>query len=121
MKVTQTWKRNTPSTISGESITTTTTYYSFNKDEIDAIEKQMPAGILTADCKTMNIIPTWLEADHLPSSASFLCPHCREKVYYHHGSTSKTSRRGLTKRCLYKFCPWCGLEVTPLRINYLEE
>ena len=63
----------------------------------------------------------WLEAEKRPSSTMFICPHCREMVYFSHGSSSKARRRGLTKRCLYKFCPWCGKEVTPLRINYISD
>jgi len=68
-----------------------------------------------------NLMEQWIEADKLPSSTKFLCPYCREIVYYSHGSTSKSRRRGLTKRCLYQFCPWCGAEVMPLRINYLSD
>lgn len=49
MRITQTWKRNTPSTICGESITVTTTYYSFNKQEIDDLERGLPTGILMMD------------------------------------------------------------------------
>ena len=49
MKVTQTWKRNTPSTISGESITVSTTYSSFDKYEIDELEKKMPSGMIVID------------------------------------------------------------------------
>lgn len=49
VKITQTWKRNTPSTLTGESITVTITYSSFHKDEIDALEEQMPKGVLFAD------------------------------------------------------------------------
>ena len=49
MKITQTWRRNPPSTISGDSITVTTTYYSFNKQEIDDLERGLPTGILMMD------------------------------------------------------------------------
>lgn len=49
MKITQAWKRNKPSTLSGESITLTITYSSFNKEEIDELEKNMPTGILITD------------------------------------------------------------------------
>lgn len=51
MKVTQSWKRNTPSSIGGESITLTTTYSSFDKEEIDELEKQMPKGLLISEYK----------------------------------------------------------------------
>ena len=63
----------------------------------------------------------WIEENWRPSSTMFVCPYCREQVYFAHGSSSKSRRRGLTKRCLYRFCPWCGKEVTPLRINYIED
>jgi hypothetical protein len=63
----------------------------------------------------------WIEADKLPSSTSFLCPHCREKVYFSHGSSSKSRKHGVAKRCLYRFCPWCGEPVLPLRINYITD
>ena len=49
MKVFQTWKRNKPSTISGESITIMTTYSSFNPAEIDELERQMPNGAIVGD------------------------------------------------------------------------
>ena len=45
MKITQSWKRNQPSTLTGESITLITTYSSMNKDEIDELEQKMPKGI----------------------------------------------------------------------------
>ena len=45
MKITQLWKRNTPSTAAGHSITLTTVYSSQDQQEIDDLEKQMPQGI----------------------------------------------------------------------------
>ena len=50
--VTQSWKRNTPSTVCGESITATVTYYSFNKEEIDNLETKMPKGIIQTELST---------------------------------------------------------------------
>ena len=44
MKVTQTWKRNNPSTLIGDSITLTTVYSSFDKSEIDNLEQNMWKG-----------------------------------------------------------------------------
>ena len=49
MKVTQRWKRNMPSTLGGESITLTTVYSSFDKEEIDDLERQMPKGLLISE------------------------------------------------------------------------
>ena len=49
MKVTQTWKRNTPTTVTGESITLTTVYSSFDKGEIDDLESKMPKGIMITE------------------------------------------------------------------------
>lgn len=46
MKIYQSWKRNEPSSVSGESITLTIIYTSFKKEEIDEVEKRMPKGIL---------------------------------------------------------------------------
>ena len=51
MKIYQSWKRNEPSTHSGESITLTIVYTSFDKDEIDELEKKMPKGMLVMDDK----------------------------------------------------------------------
>ena len=51
MKVTQTWKRNMPTTLQGESITLTTVYSSFDKSEIDDLEKNMPKGIMQTEYK----------------------------------------------------------------------
>lgn len=63
----------------------------------------------------------WLEFDSHPSSTTFICPHCREKVYFSHGSSHKARKHGIAKRCLYKFCPWCGQPVAPLRVNYISD
>ena len=49
MKIYQSWKRNKPDTQSGESITVTITYCSFNANEIDELQKQMPSGLLVMD------------------------------------------------------------------------
>ena len=49
MKVCQSWKRNEASTMTGESITLTTVYSSFDKQEIDELEQQMPKGILLTE------------------------------------------------------------------------
>ena len=46
MKITQSWKRNSPSSISGESITLTIVYSSFDTAEIDELEQKMPRGML---------------------------------------------------------------------------
>lgn len=46
MKVTQSWKRNEPDTMSGESITLVTVYSSYDKAEIDDLEQKMPKGIM---------------------------------------------------------------------------
>ncbi len=46
MTVVQSWKRNMPSTMNGESITLTITYSSFDKNEIDELEKQLPSGYI---------------------------------------------------------------------------
>ena len=46
MKITQSWKRNSPSSISGESITLTILYSSFDRTEIDELEQKMPRGML---------------------------------------------------------------------------
>lgn len=40
MKIIQTWKRNAPSTLCGESMTLTINYSSFDKTEIDDLEKK---------------------------------------------------------------------------------
>ena len=65
--------------------------------------------------------PEWIEFDSHPSSTTFICPHCREKVYFSHGSSHKARKHGIAKRCLYKFCPWCGQPVAPLRVNYISD
>ena len=57
MKVLTTWKRNKTDTLTGESITVSITYSSFDKNEIDELQKQMPKGILVTDTeKTRNDI-----------------------------------------------------------------
>ena len=51
MKVVQSWKRNTPDTVTGESITLTVLYSSFDKEEIDELEKNMAKGIVITETK----------------------------------------------------------------------
>lgn len=51
MKIYERWKRNKPDTLTGESITVTITYASFDKNEIDEFEKTLPRGILVMDTK----------------------------------------------------------------------
>ena len=51
MKVYQSCKRNDPDTVNGESITVTIVYSSFDKAEIDELEKQMPSGVIMAEAK----------------------------------------------------------------------
>ena len=41
MRIAQIWKRNMTDTITGESITVTITYSSFDSEEIDKLEKIM--------------------------------------------------------------------------------
>lgn len=49
MRVSQSWKRNTPSTACGESITITIQCYSFDKEEIDKLEEELPKGLIFFD------------------------------------------------------------------------
>jgi hypothetical protein len=53
MKVYQSWKRNKPDTMTGESITVTIVYSSFDITEIDDLQKKMPKGVLVMDTKRM--------------------------------------------------------------------
>lgn len=46
MIISQSWKRNDPTTYTGESITLTIIYSSFDKKEIDEFEKKLPKGIM---------------------------------------------------------------------------
>lgn len=49
MKISQTWRRNIPTTIGGESITLKITFSNFNKSEIDELEEQMPKGVIVGE------------------------------------------------------------------------
>ena len=49
MKIYESWKRNPSDTITGESITVTVLYSSFDKNEIDEFEKTLPHGMLVMD------------------------------------------------------------------------
>ena len=49
MKIVQTWKRNTPSSSGGYSITVKYTYSSFNPSEIEEVEKKLPKGMIVID------------------------------------------------------------------------
>ena len=66
-------------------------------------------------------LKVWVENDKRPSSITFHCPYCWKKVIYYHGSTSRSRRKNKTmKRCEFHYCPWCGREVMPLKINYID-
>ena len=54
MKIYEKWKRNDPDTVCGESITVTITYCSFDKKEIDELQKQMPNGMIVMDTNKKN-------------------------------------------------------------------
>ena len=90
---------------------------------MNRIGKNASFSLLGTDAvkRAVNRMAEWIEADKLPSTTKFLCPYCRETVYYSHGSSSKARKRGLTKRCLYRFCPWCGEPVEPLNKLDLTE
>ena len=49
MKITYVWKRNSPSSQGGDSITIKITYSSFNSGEIDDLEKILPKSIIIMD------------------------------------------------------------------------
>ena len=61
MKVYYSWKRNTPSTATGESLTVTITYQSFDKSEIDSLEEVMPKGVVI---KQMGMVKANEQAEH---------------------------------------------------------
>ena len=46
MNIIQTWKRDPPTSVSGDSITVKIVYSSFKQEEIDELEKRMPKGII---------------------------------------------------------------------------
>ena len=56
MKITQKWKRNTPDTLTGESITVTITYSSLDKKKIDDLEKRLPDGITIGETSEIGIV-----------------------------------------------------------------
>lgn len=45
VKIFQTWQRNSPSSVDGDSITVKITYSSFDQSEIDELEKKMSTWI----------------------------------------------------------------------------
>ena len=49
VKIIQTWKRNSPDTESGESITVTIRYSSRYPEEIEELQKLMPKGMLVME------------------------------------------------------------------------
>lgn len=49
MKITQSWRRNEPSSAGGYSITVTYTYSSFSLSEIEEIAKKLPKGTIIMD------------------------------------------------------------------------
>ena len=65
MKIMYSWRRNTPSTVTGESVTVTILYSSFKKDEIDELEQAMPKGTIIMEssrpvvCTQEAVKPVW--------------------------------------------------------------
>ena len=55
MKIYQSWKRNKPDTMTGDSITVTITYSSFDITEIDDLQKKMPKGMLVMDTEQKTV------------------------------------------------------------------
>ena len=55
MKLTQSWKRNTPTT-DGYSLTVTYVYSSHDLHEIEEVEKKLPRGTLVMDTDKPNRI-----------------------------------------------------------------
>ena len=51
MKITQCWKRNIPTTATGESLTFTMIYSSFDKMEIDELERNVPKGTIISEAE----------------------------------------------------------------------
>ena len=51
MKIAYSWKRNPPASIVGESITLTITYSSYDKGEVDDLEKTLPSGVILMDTR----------------------------------------------------------------------
>ena len=49
MKIFQSWKRNKPDTLTGESITVTIVYSSFDQSEIDELQERLPKGYVMMD------------------------------------------------------------------------
>jgi hypothetical protein len=45
MKITTTYRRTNPSSIAGDTIVVTTTYSSFNQQEIDDLEEKLKAQV----------------------------------------------------------------------------
>lgn len=64
MKIYKSWKRHTPDSVSGERITVTITYSSFDKGEIDEFEKTLPKGLVIMDTdkskRNLDEVRPWL-------------------------------------------------------------
>lgn len=55
---------------------------------------------------------TWTRPDGVPGcSPRWVCPHCREVVYFIDGSYRRKDNKTMKKVCKYNFCPWCGKKV----------
>lgn len=106
MKIYESWKRNKPDSVSGESITVTITYSSFNKNEIDEFEKTLPKGILVMGTKpkTSDILKKKepMEAKYVGHDGIMLweCPKCRNHTdMFHEGEQ-------------VNYCWYCGQKIT---------
>lgn len=49
MKIYSSWKRNTPDTVTGDSITITIMCCSFQQEEIDELEERLVNGVIVMD------------------------------------------------------------------------
>lgn len=56
MKVLMHYRRNTPTTVGGESVTITTICSSFDKAEIDELEENLPKGFVLLSTTQNNVI-----------------------------------------------------------------
>lgn len=53
----------------------------------------------------------WIPENERLASTMFICPHCKQKVYYLHGASARRKDIELSKQCLYLYCPWCAEPV----------
>lgn len=107
MKITQSWKRNTPNTQCGESITVSVTYSSLDQSEVYEIEKRLMKGVAVMESDEKGPIEERKEHVKPQYDANgnkfWNCPRCGKYIDRYNTRIPWEE---------VKYCSYCGQGVT---------